>query len=655
MLGATAAREVRRWIGRLPATRLGQAVKVTLDIGVIVAAPALAILLTLDVMPSATVWVTVLWSMALMVPIKLITYAIVQPYAQSWRAVTFRDYGNLVSMAAAYAVPATFGLLFLGPVLGVPRTVPLLDALLTVSAMAGMRAWARFEHERRGRLAVEPGNRSRVLVIGAGEAGALVARELLRHPETGMEPVGFIDDDAAKLGMRVASVPVLGTLIDVRRVIRERKINEVLIAIPSEGGRTARRVIDLIEDAAPGLKYKIIPAMHEVLSGKVDVRRIRNVDVGDLLGRAPVRLDTEAILGYLKGKRVMITGAGGSIGSELVRQICAFMPAELILFGHGENSIYALERELDRNWPDIRYRGVIGAIQNGDRLDYVFSTYKPDVVFHAAAHKHVPLMEQNPEEAIFNNVIGSRNLISMALKYGVSHFVNISTDKAVNPSSVMGASKRMVEYLVQDAAQRAAPDQVFVSVRFGNVLGSRGSVIPIFTSQIAAGGPVTVTHPDMVRYFMTIPEATQLVLQASGRGRNGHIYILDMGEPVRIVDLARDLIRLSGFEPGVDIDIEFTGMRPGEKLSEMLMTDKERTAGTSHEKIFVANVEPAPHEQLLAIVSELQREAKVSDHAAIRETLQHFLEGCRLSPTDEVASRDAAPNPFIDAREAAQA
>ena len=634
MLGVTAARQVRRWMGRIPASRLGTFFKISFDFVVILVAPAVAILMRLDAAPSAATWLSIAWAVTLMVPIKLITYAIVQPYAQSWRAVTFRDYGNLLSMAAAYAVPATLGLFFLGPVLGVPRTVPILDALLTVSAMAGIRAWVRFEHERKRRAMVEPGNRSRVLVVGAGEAGAMAVRELLRHPETGMEPVGFIDDDVTKLGLRVASVPVLGRLEDVRRVIRERHINEVLIAIPSEKGGAARRVIDLIEDAAPGLKYKIIPAIHEVLSGKVDVRRIRNVDVGDLLGRAPVRLDTDAILGYLKGKRVMITGAGGSIGSELVRQICAFMPAELILFGHGENSIYALERELDRNWPDIRYSGVIGAIQNGDRLDYVFSTYKPDVVFHAAAHKHVPLMEQNPEEAIFNNVIGSRNLISMALKYGVSHFVNISTDKAVNPSSVMGASKRMVEYLVQDAAQSARPDQVFVSVRFGNVLGSRGSVIPIFTSQIAAGGPVTVTHPDMVRYFMTIPEAAQLVLQASGRGHNGQIYILDMGEPVRIVDLARDLIRLSGFEPGVDIEIEYTGMRPGEKLSESLMTDKERTAGTSHEKIFVANVVPASHSQLLAVIVELQRAARISDHAAIRRTLEHFLEGCRLKQTD---------------------
>src|SRR5690606_25079300 len=383
-----------------------------------------------------------------------------------------------------------------------------------------------------------------------------------------------------------------------------------------------------------------VPGIYELLSGKVDVRRIREVDIDDLLGREPVKLDTDAILDHLSGKRVMIIGAGGSIGSELVRQICRFNLADLILFGHGENSIYALERELDRDWPEIKYHGVIGAIQNGARLDYVFSRYRPDVVFHAAAHKHVPLMEENPEEAVFNNIIGSRNLINLALKPGGTPFGNISTDKAVNPTSVMGASKRMVEYLVQDAARRAGAHQTFVSVRFGNVLGSRGSVIPIFKSQIAAGGPVTVTHPDMVRYFMTIPEAAQLVLQASGNGVDGEVYILDMGEPVRIVDLARDLIRLAGLEPDVDIPIQFTGMRPGERLVEVLMTEAERTDETPHEKIFVARAEPADREALAATVDALQQAALRSDHARIRSLLEEFLEGCSFAP---VVPTESAP------------
>ncbi len=635
----------RRWLEQLfPRHTVRLVVKVGLDVLVLLAAPTLAYCVRLEGSPPAHAVAAIVWGTVLLVPFKAVVYTTVRPYTQSWSAITFRDLGSLVGMVALYALPATFLLAVLGPSLGVPRTLPALDALITLFGMAGWRALARLERERGALAEVETNHRRRVLVIGAGELGTTAVRELFRHPETGMLPIGYLDDAADKQGMRVAGVPVVGRLDDIKLVVREKRVDEVLIAVPEAHGKAARRVVDLVEDAAPGLRYKIIPGMHEVLSGKVDVRRIRDVDIGDLLGRPPVELDTGAILDYLKDKRVMITGAGGSIGSELVRQICRFMPRELVLFGHGENSIHALQTELDRDWPHVRYEPIIGAIQNGDRLDYVFSRYRPDVVFHAAAHKHVPLMETNPEEAVFNNVIGSRNLISLALQYGVTHFVNISTDKAVNPSSVMGASKRVVEYLVQDAALQAAPGQMFVSVRFGNVLGSRGSVLPTFTSQIRAGGPVTVTHPDMVRYFMTIPEAAQLVLEASGRGRNGEIYILDMGEPIRIVDLARDLIRLSGLEPGVDIDIVFTGTRPGEKLSESLMTERERTTATAHEKIFVASLEPRDHGRLVEVVRDLQAAARASDHAAIRHTLETFLDGCAFGasrPGSATTARDA--------------
>ncbi len=610
--------------------RMLRVAKLAVDITILLTATAFAFVLRFDGELQGGIWAPIALATLVLGSIKLVGYLSLRLYARSWGTVTFRDLAAIITMVAWAALPATALLLVFGTTLGIPRSIPLVDALLTLSAMSGARALARFERERRRSSAVDPSRRKRVLVVGAGESGAMAVRELLRHPETGMRPVGYVDDDDGKVGMRIAGVPVLGRLLDVRRVVAEQHVDEVLIAMPSEGGQSVRRVIELVKKAAPEVSYKIIPGMYEVLSGKVDVKRIRDVDISDLLGRPPVRLDVGSILGYLQGKRVMITGAGGSIGSELVRQICRFQPSELILFGHGENSIYSLERELDRDWPEIRYHGVIGAIQNGARLDYVFARYRPDVVFHAAAHKHVPLMEQNPEEAVFNNIIGSRNLISLALKYQVSHFVNISTDKAVNPSSVMGASKRMVEYLVHDAAHKAHDDQVFVSVRFGNVLGSRGSVIPIFKSQIQAGGPVTITHPDMVRYFMTIPEAAQLVLQASSHGRNGEVYILDMGEPVRIVDLARDLIRLSGFEPDVDIAIEFTGMRPGEKLSEMLMTENEKSERTPHEKIFVANVEPADHVQLNEVIDSLQHAAHVSDHDEIRAILEGFLDGCRF-------------------------
>jgi len=551
-------------------------------------------------------------------------------YRRSWSRVAFRDLGDLLRAVASVALIGSALLLWLGPVTGIPRSIALLDGLLTLFIMSGVRASARYRHEAQLGQPSSSGRRKSVLVIGAGEAGTLVVREMLRHPEMGLRPVGFLDDDPKKVGYRIATVPVLGTTEDINRVVQRYKVDEVLIALPSSDGRVVREIVGRIEGAKTGLKYRIMPGVYELLSGQVGISRIREVQIEDLLRRPPVELDTAAISNYITDQVVMVTGAGGSIGSELVRQICRFRPKELILFGRGENSIYTLERELDRDWPDIPYHSVIAGVQHIVRLDYVFRRYRPQVVFHAAAHKHVPLMELNPEEAVFNNIIGSRNLVTLALKYGISHFVNISTDKAVNPTSVMGASKRMVERIVQSAALRARPDQVFVSVRFGNVLGSRGSVIPVFKRQILAGGPVTVTHPDMTRYFMTIPEASQLVMQAAGQGSNGEIYILDMGEPVRIVDLAKDLIKLSGFEPDVDIPIAFSGVRPGEKLYEELMTNEEKGGVTPHEKIFVAQPSPLELESLDRTVQALQEAALRSDHATIRRQLKAYISGSML-------------------------
>jgi FlaA1/EpsC-like NDP-sugar epimerase len=551
-------------------------------------------------------------------------------HQQSWSRVSFRDLGGLLRLSVSVGILGSLILLLVGPAIQVPRSVAVLDMILSLSLMTGARVASRYWHENFLEHEVVPSKRKRVLIVGAGEAGAMIGREMMRHPEMGIKPVGFLDDDIRKVGQRIATIPVLGTLKDLDMVLGKLAIDEVLIAIPSASGKVVRQIVDKIDTHKFPVTYRIIPGMYELLSGKVDIKRIREVEIQDLLGRTPVKLDTNSILGYLEGKVVMITGAGGSIGSEIVRQVCRFRPKELILFGHGENSIYQLERELDRDWPDIKYSSVIGAIQNGVRLDYVFRRYKPEVIFHTAAHKHVPLMELNPEEAVFNNIVGTKNLVNLAIKYGVSHFVNISTDKAVNPTSVMGASKRMVEFIVQDAAKRAREGQTFVSVRFGNVLGSRGSVIPVFKQQIAAGGPVTVTHPDMVRYFMTIPEASQLVLQASAQGKNGDIYILDMGEPVKIVDLARDLIKLSGFEPDVDIPIAFSGMRPGEKMFEELMTPEEQGNETVHEKIFIARVQPFSSEALEATLHELQEAALQSDHLRIRHVLESFIEGCRF-------------------------
>jgi FlaA1/EpsC-like NDP-sugar epimerase len=626
-----------RLLNRLPRTALlPRRWKLWVDGAIMLLVTPVAFAIRFDMQPPAGSTAAIVMATALLLTLKLAGYRQLRLHARSWSRVTFRDLGDLALMLSAVAALGSLILFVVGGRLGVPGSVAVLDAMLGLTLMGGARALARYAYEGRRGQEVTPDKRRRVLVIGAGEAGTLIVRELLRHPETGQKPVAFLDDDPHKLGQRFASVPVVGTIGDASRVIAEQRIDEVLISMPSENGMTVRRVIETLQSVKPNLTYKIIPGMYELLSGRVAIKRMRDVQIDDLLGRPPVRLDTGAIEGYLRGKRVLITGAGGSIGSELVRQICRFGPAELILFGHGENSIYSLERELDREWPDIRYRSVIGAIQNGSRLEYIFTRFRPEVVFHAAAHKHVPLMELNPEEAVFNNIVGSRNLVNMALKYGITHFVNISTDKAVNPTSVMGASKRMVEYLVQDAAANCQPGQTFVSVRFGNVLGSRGSVIPVFKSQINAGGPVTVTHPDMVRYFMTIPEASQLVLQAAGQGRNGEVYILNMGQPVKIVDLARDLIKLSGFEPDVDIPIVFTGTRPGEKLFEELMTSDELSRSTPHEKIFVAMAEPFSHMELHHAIDLLQEAALNSDHRRIREGLENFVGGCAFKHAHEV-------------------
>jgi len=609
--------------------------KVILDaLGWLLATP-LAFLIRYDWTLPQNAWSPILTATLTLFLLKVVAAQIFGLYRRSWSRVAFRDLGDMLRAVASVALIGSALLLWFGPVTGIPRSIALLDGLLTLFIMSGMRATARYYNEARLGQPSSSGRRKAVLVIGAGEAGTLVVREMLRHPEMGLRPVGFLDDDPKKVGYRIATVPVLGTTDDINRLVQRYQVDEVLIALPSSDGRVVREIVGRIEGAKSGLKYRIMPGVYELLSGQVGISRIREVQIEDLLRRPPIELDTAAISNYITDQVVMITGAGGSIGSELVRQICRFRPKELILFGRGENSVYTLERELDRDWPDVPYHSVIAEVQHIVRLDYVFRRYKPQVVFHAAAHKHVPLMELNPEEAVFNNIIGSRNLVTLALKYGVSHFVNISTDKAVNPTSVMGASKRMVERVVQSAALRARPGQLFVSVRFGNVLGSRGSVIPVFKRQILAGGPVTVTHPDMTRYFMTIPEASQLVLQAAGQGSNGEIYILDMGEPVRIVDLAKDLIKLSGFEPDVDIPIAFSGIRPGEKLYEELMTDEEKGGATAHEKIFVAKPSLLEIEALDRTVQALQEAALRSDHTTIRRQLKAYISGAMI---DDVAA-----------------
>jgi FlaA1/EpsC-like NDP-sugar epimerase len=428
------------------------------------------------------------------------------------------------------------------------------------------------------------GEPRRVLIVGAGAAGGMIAKELHANPQLGMIPVGFVDDDSSKHRHVLHNTRVLGPLAKLPEIVDRCSVDEVVIAMPSAPGRVVREVFRMAERAA--VRTRTVPGIYEILSGRKSVNALRQIQIEDLLRREPTESNLHQVSSLVTGRRVLVTGAGGSIGSELCRQLAQLDPAELIVLGRGENSIFELLTDLRRLFPDLPVEPVIADVRDSARLTKVFENCRPYSVFHAAAHKHVPLMECNVGEAVLNNVLGTRNVVTLAARFRTEHFVLISTDKAVRPTSVMGATKRLAEMIVHTVAEQS--QRRFVSVRFGNVLGSRGSVVPTFLRQIAAGGPVTIKHPEMRRYFMTIPEAVQLVLQSAALGRGSEVFVLDMGEPVRIVDLARDLIRLSGFEVDGDIDIRFTGVRPGEKLYEELFFSADHACPTSHPKILRA-------------------------------------------------------------------
>ncbi len=427
----------------------------------------------------------------------------------------------------------------------------------------------------------------RTLIIGAGAAGTMVARQLLQNHDAELSPVAFIDDDVRKQGLELLGIPVLGTSSHIEKVVKENEINHIIIAIPSLNKKELNQIYG--ECSKTKARTQILPMLEDLMVGKVSINEFRDVEVEDLLGREPVELDTKQIGKELTGKTILVTGAGGSIGSEVCRQVCNFNPKTIILLGHGENSIYAIELELKKHYPTLNIETEIADVQDGEKIVAIMKKYVPHVVYHAAAHKHVPLMERNPEEAVKNNIIGTNNVAEAASEANVGTFVMISTDKAVNPTSVMGATKRIAEMIVQH--MDIISETKFVAVRFGNVLGSRGSVIPLFKKQIQEGGPVTVTHPDMVRYFMTIPEASRLVLQAGALARGGEIFVLDMGEPVKIVDLAKNLIRLSGYTEE-EIPIVFTGMRPGEKMFEELLGADEVHPEQIYPKIYIGKTPP---------------------------------------------------------------
>ena len=423
----------------------------------------------------------------------------------------------------------------------------------------------------------------RVLIIGAGHTGIMVIKELRRHPELRLRPVALLDDDINTHGSQIMGVKVHGGHDKVQEIARRFDIDEIILAIPNAPRKVQSAILN--ECKKTRCKLKILPSISSLINEDVTIKNIRNVQIEDLLGREPVNLDVDGICDYITNQVVLVTGGGGSIGSELCRQIARYNPKQLLVLDIYENNAYELQQELKMEHPQLNLKVLIASVRDAARIESIFSTYKPSVVFHAAAHKHVPLMEENPQEAVKNNVFGTLNVVECADKYGVRRFVMISTDKAVNPTNIMGATKRLCEMIIQGMNKKSKTE--YVAVRFGNVLGSNGSVIPLFKKQIAAGGPVTVTHPEITRFFMTIPEAVQLVLQAGAMAKGGEIFVLDMGQPVKIADLAKDLIRLSGFEPDVDIEIKYTGLRPGEKLYEELLMAEEGLTATKHEKIFI--------------------------------------------------------------------
>lgn len=538
-------------------------------------------------------------------------------YNRIWQ---YASTGELLSIVKAVLVSSLLSYFIANLVspLHIPLSVLVHTSNGTLLLLGGIRfMWRVFcdkymaKPKKKGRKA---------LIIGAGSCGTLFAKELKTNDNSDVLPFAFIDDDPYKQKLQVYGIPVIGGRHDIPKAVEKHDIDEIIIAMPSVSKAQISEIINICK-ATKG-RLKIIPQLQDMMQGKTAVNQIRDVQVEDLLGRDPIKTDLEHIANYVEDKIVLVTGAGGSIGSELCRQIAPFKPRTLLLLGHGENSIYTIEMEMRRLAPELQLETIIADVQDRSRLEDVFRKFKPEVVFHAAAHKHVPLMELNPSEAIKNNVFGTKNVAECADMIGSERFVLISTDKAVNPTSIMGTTKRIAEMFIQSLDKHSKTK--FVAVRFGNVLGSRGSVIPRFKEQIQRGGPVTVTHPEMVRYFMTIPEAVQLVIQAGAFAKGGEVFILDMGKPVRIVDLATDLIRLSGYEPNVDIQIEFTGMRTGEKLYEELLTNEEGMSSTKHDRIFIGKPLQINRSELEFEMRKLEQ-VLGHDKEEIRAVLRHLV------------------------------
>src|SRR2546426_7184768 len=521
-------------------------------------------------------------------PLRLVAFYNFGMYRRLWRQASIGELKQILIAGGVAAIVAAIVASWFLPSAHItesrlPFSVIFIDAFLTTAAIGLPRLLVRtIRANNRRRRRNDPGRPA--LIVGAGDTAKMVAKELIANPHLAFEPIGFVDDDPSKQNHMLLELPIMGTLSAIKGIVEQHGVSELIIAMPSARGDVIRKVVRAGLDC--GIPTLTVPSLPELISAKTNGTSLREVEIQDLLRREPVETDLAAVAELATGETVLITGAGGSIGSELCRQIARLAPARVVLLGHGENSIFDILHELRTDFPDVFFMPVIADVRDRKRIAAIFNSHKPHAVFHAAAHKHVPLMEENVIEAITNNIFGTLNVVDAALEARCKHFVFISTDKAVRPTSVMGATKRVAELIVQHAAVKY--ERNFVSVRFGNVLGSRGSVVPTFLRQIRAGGPVTVTHPEMQRYFMTIPESVQLVLQAGALGQGGEVFLLDMGEPIRIVDIATDLIRLSGLSVGTDIEIKFTGMRPGEKLYEEMFFSAENVLTTDHPKVLRA-------------------------------------------------------------------
>ena len=587
-----------------------------LDGVVLALMPVLALLIRFEgVLPDRELALLLGW-LPWFVAISLVVFYAYGMYHRIWHYARVRDLVAIVG-AVSLSVAIVFVLdIFTGT--RIPRSIYVLSWMLSIGSVGMSRLAFKINWDNLSDGFDGGVQKKQVLIVGAGDAGAMMMREIEQNDAATMNIIGFIDDDIRKQGSRLSGFPVLGTTDDIVAVSKERCVDEIIIAMPSVSGSVIRKIADTCR--LTGCQVKIMPSLLEMTDEHINVRKLRNINIEDLLRRDPIHLDFEKITSYIAGKTVLITGAGGSIGSEISRQVSRVGAKEIILLGRGENSIYEIYQELKIKFPDQLYRTVIANITDKQRMTEVFGKYKPQVVFHAAAHKHVPLMEIQPAEAVRNNVFGTKNVAELADVYHSEIFVLISTDKAVNPTSVMGATKRCAELVLQEINQHS--ETKYVTVRFGNVLGSRGSVVPLFEKQIAAGGPVTITHPEMTRFFMTIPEAVQLVLQAGSQAEGGEVFLFDMGKPVKIRDMACDLIQLHGLKPNQDIKLVYTGLRPGEKLYEELLTSEEGTTSTKHEKIFKAKINPLD-------TAELKRDLDIlannRDTMTILQTIKRMI------------------------------